>query len=80
MKNDYSRSIAMLCPTCGSDEFSFDNDLTETERTYECTSCGMEFTHEDIMDQNQDTISRAVEGMKKEIVADIRKDFKKIFK
>ena len=80
MKNDYSRNISMICPTCASTEFSFDGEIPEEQRTYCCTACTKEFSYQDIIDSNSETISRGVDAMKSEIISDIKADFKNLFK
>ena len=80
MKNDYSRNISLLCPTCGASDFSYDEDRPENDRSYECQGCGLSFSHQEMLDGNQELVSRAVEETKQEILSDIHKDFKKMLK
>ena len=80
MKNDYSRSIDLVCPVCAGTAFSFDEETPEEVRFYECVGCDGKISHQEILDSNQETISRAVDETKKEIISDIKKDFKKLFK
>jgi transcriptional regulator NrdR family protein len=70
----------MICPTCGAGDFAFDDAIPEDIRSYECASCKLRFTHQEIIDGNQEVISRGVEETKHEIISDLRKDLGKFFK
>jgi predicted RNA-binding Zn-ribbon protein involved in translation (DUF1610 family) len=76
----YNRSVTLLCPTCGSDQFSHEDGVEETIEITKCTSCGREMTKDDLIHENSENISAHVDEVKKEMVDDIRKQFKNIFK
>ena len=40
----YNRSINLLCPTCGSDQFEYDDDDMSLVK---CASCEREMTKDD---------------------------------
>ncbi len=80
MKSNYSRQISLMCPTCGSRDFSFDNGVPEESRSYVCTGCELEFSYQEIYDSNQEIISRAIDETKREIMSDVKKKFKRMFK
>ena len=69
-----------MCPTCGSKEFSFDGSIPEENRSYLCTACELEFSYQEIYDSNQEIISRAIDDTKREIISDMKKKFKRMFK
>lgn len=80
VKQSYDKSITMLCPTCASAEFIFDNELDLAVRVYACMSCNHEFSHDAILASNANRVSVEVEQIKKEFIDDVRRDFRKAFK
>jgi transcription elongation factor Elf1 len=76
----YNRSVTLLCPTCGSDQFSYESGVDESIEMAKCASCGREMTKDDLISENSENISAHVDEMKKEVVDDIRAQFKNIFK
>jgi hypothetical protein len=76
MKQDYSQSVSMQCSTCGGSDFEFEDDNSPVR----CVRCDRIYTREELTHENGARIDSEVEGMKAEIVADIRQDFSKIFK
>lgn len=76
----YNCSITLLCPTCGSDQFSHEGGIEETIEVTKCASCGREMTKDDLNSENRETISMHVDDLKNEVVDDILTQFKKIFK
>lgn len=76
----YNRSITLLCPSCGSDQFSHGDGVDEAIEITKCASCGREMTKDDLIHENSENISANVDEVKNEIVDDIRKQFKDIFK
>ena len=76
----YNRSVTLLCPTCGSDQFSKVGGVDGTIELTKCASCGREMTKDDLISENSENISGQMDEMKKEVVDDIRAQFKNIFK
>lgn len=76
MKNDYSRSIAMRCSTCGGSDFEFETETSPVK----CTTCDRVYTREELRGENEANIEANVEEVKEQIAQDIRKDFKKMFR
>ncbi len=76
MKTDYSRSVSMQCPTCGGMDFEFN----EEGGTVRCTGCDRAYDRQKLIRENGGRIDAHVEEMKSEIMADVRKDFAKMFK
>lgn len=75
MKNDYSRQVTLLCPVCGNSQFT-----TISDSRYSCSDCQAEFDKESLISQNTESTEAMVEDLKKELLADIEKDFKRILK
>jgi rubredoxin len=80
MRKSYDRSMQLLCPTCAGADFEFDSILSEDIRQYSCRSCGLIFSHDDVMKSNGARISVEIEEIKKEVLADIKDDLRKAFK
>jgi hypothetical protein len=76
----YNRSVTLLCPTCGGDQFSHEGGIEGTIELTKCASCGREMTKDDLVRENSENISGQVDEIKKEVVDDIRAQFKNIFK
>ena len=83
---DLSRSISMLCPVCGNDQFeSMDaqyQELNEApdEVLLRCADCGATFTKEELIQENAEKIDIAVEEMKDDVAKEIEKELKKALK
>ncbi|MCF6304793.1 MAG: hypothetical protein L3J33_05430 [Rhodobacteraceae bacterium] len=79
MKNNYDRSISLICAICASDQFEFDADLPEEERVYTCGDCHEVYSHDEIISKNSEKLSKMVDEIGKEFVADATKKLKKAF-
>jgi predicted nucleic acid-binding Zn-ribbon protein len=79
---DHERSISMQCPTCGCQQFEYDeNDTSDNEIIIvKCTGCEREMTKKELYDENKGTIDAAFEEMKDDVMNDIKKQFSKLFK
>jgi transcription initiation factor IIE alpha subunit len=76
----YNRTITLLCPTCGSDQFSQQEAFGEAVQIVTCATCGREMTKDDLLQENNENITAHVDEVKQEIFDDIRKQFAKMFK
>ncbi len=79
MKNNYDRSISLVCATCASDQFAFDTDQPEEERSYTCIDCDEVYSYDEIMDSNSERISMVVDEIGKEYLADATKKLNNAF-
>lgn len=75
----YSRSVSLLCPTCGSDQFEFEGS-EETISSAKCSSCGREFTKDELIEENSENISEHVKEMGEEITKDAAKEMRNSLK
>ena len=79
----YSRSIRLLCPTCGACNLSYDEGVDETLRIMTCASCEREFNKDDLIQENSENIDKLLSDIKTEVTTDIadelRKSLKKTF-
>ena len=76
MKSDYSRTVSMQCSTCGGTDFEIEGESSPVR----CAPCDRIFIREELVRENGARIESEVEDVKAQLVADIRKDFSKIFK
>lgn len=83
---DLSRSVSLLCPVCGNDQFSaVDNDFEDLsdapdETRVKCSDCGAIRTKAELIEENQEIINANIEDIKKEAISEIEKELKKAFK
>ena len=70
----YSRSIKLLCPTCGHGDFEHDTEVEGS--SIRCTSCERVFTREELIRENGEIIDSEVSEVKTEIVADFTKELR----
>lgn len=72
MKKNYSFSVTLRCPVCGSTDI----ELSEDKTYGKCNMCNKEFSggYDELVELNQSTISAAVEDKKEEIQKDLAKE------
>jgi len=74
----YNRSLSLLCPTCGSDQFSQGEESPSQLVT--CARCGLSITRDDLIRANGEHINEHVNEMGKDVVEDFRKELAKAFR
>lgn len=79
LKNDYSRSVALCCVTCGA-SYAFETD--EKTGFVTCRKCNRVYRggEEELIRLNEALIEDEKELLIEEVQKDIEKEFKKIFK
>jgi len=83
---DMQKSIKMLCSVCGNDQFSTIDESIENlldapdETEIKCSDCGLITTKEQLIKDNNHIIEANIEDFKEEIIKQLQKDLKKIFK
>lgn len=79
----YNRNINLLCPTCGSSEFTHTRTVDERVQKVTCRSCERELDKEELIRENSENINEHMSEIKKEVVKDVtdelRKSLKKAF-
>ncbi|MDE6208411.1 MAG: hypothetical protein K2M73_01905 [Lachnospiraceae bacterium] len=81
-----NRNVSMICPLCGNYQFSaIDCDLdnlseTSDETRIKCSDCGRIVTKAVLIEENQERINANIEDVKKEVVNEIKKELKKMFR
>lgn len=79
-------NINMLCSVCGNDQFStvdesIDGMLNAPDETeVKCSDCGRVTTKEQLIEENSHVIDANMGDFKDEIMKQLQKDFKKMFK
>ena len=71
----YNRSITLICPTCGCDQYEFEGS-DGTVHSAKCTSCYREFTKDELIEQNSENISEHVKEMGQEITKDLAREMR----
>ncbi|MCH5165886.1 MAG: hypothetical protein J1G01_05745 [Clostridiales bacterium] len=78
------RTVRLICPVCGSDNFNYLNgisfdDMNDSD-TVQCAMCKQTFTKEQILEANQDSIDAEIEAMQDEAISQVVKELNKAFK
>lgn len=82
MKN-LDRSIVLLCPLCGNDQFysldeKFDDLLyASDDAKARCSDCGSEYTKRELIENNSLIIDNAVDEIAQDAVKELEKELKK---
>lgn len=75
----YSRSITLLCPTCGSTDLSVQG-ADDGAQMASCSSCGLEISKDDLISENSENITAHVNEIGREISRDFAAEMKKSLK
>lgn len=79
-------NISMKCSVCGNDQFSTVDESIEDmmnapdETEVKCSDCGRITTKEQLIEENSHIIDANIEDFKGDIMKQLKKDFKKMFK
>ena len=79
------KSIDLLCPVCGNEMFEslnegIENLSNDESFKYRCANCNRIFTKKELLDANQLLIDETIEEMKDDVIKQIEKELKKVFK
>lgn len=83
---DMKKIISLKCYICGNDQFSAIDDGIDDiqnapdETEVKCSDCGRVTTKEQLLEENSEVINANMEDFKEEIIKQLQKDFKKMFK
>lgn len=71
-------TVPLSCATCGGADFEFNEDKSYVK----CKTCNREYLggYGELVEFNQEQIGNAVEGMKQEVVKDIKAAFEQSLK
>ncbi|MDD2903068.1 MAG: hypothetical protein PHU44_11615 [Syntrophales bacterium] len=76
----YTRKLAMVCPTCGGDQFQYEKGVDETIQVVRCACCEREMTKDELMRENSENISAHMEEIGQEALKDAAKEIKQMLK
>lgn len=78
MRKEYKKSVTLKCATCGDTNFEFNENKTWLK----CKRCEREYNggYDELVNLNQAEIGEELEKTKKEVTADLKKDFEKMLK
>ena len=77
MKNEnYDRTIALLCPTCGGTEYEYEQGVDETIEFLKCASCGRELTKDELISENSENFQEHVSEIANRVTDEFAKDLK----
>lgn len=71
----YDYQVTLLCPTCGSDQFLFDDEVEYCP--VRCVNCGREMSRDELVQENAESIDTYVAQIGEEVKTDIAKELKK---
>jgi len=83
---DMEMNISLKCSVCGNDQFSVVDESIEDllnapdETKVKCSDCGRVTTKKQLIEENSQIIDANVEDFKDEIMKQLGKDIKKMFK
>lgn len=80
---DLTKTVALLCPLCGNDQFIFsdENDNScdfSNAVSMRCSDCGPVFAKQELLDANKEIIDNAMHEMTQDVAKEITKEFKKV--
>lgn len=75
----YNRSVRLLCPTCGGDQFEFESENQAIE-SVKCNDCGRVFAKDQLIEENRENIQEHVKEMGQEASKDIAKELRDLQK
>jgi len=77
----YSRQISLLCPTCGHNQFHFEEDDADSDDCiFECPHCKLTLTKAELIERNSEIIDAGVDGMVEDVLTDLTDALKKAFR
>jgi len=72
----YTRSVELLCPTCGNSILQQAEGDESEEKMIQCPSCNRTMSRDELIRENSATIDAAMDEMKTEVLADVEKELK----
>lgn len=76
-------SINMVCPLCGNDMFSSNEDDRSSDADdiiYRCAECKSEYSHDELIEANSELIENTKDEIIDEALADLQKQWKRAMK
>ena len=76
----YSRSVSLLCPTCGGTMFEFEQGVDQTIEIAKCAKCGRIISKDELIRENGENISEHAKEIGRDIAEDLHKTLKDAFR
>ena len=73
---EHSRSIKLICSTCASDDFEYENE----EGPFRCVSCSRILTRDELISESGHIIEDEVNEMGAEVLKDAQKELSAAFR
>jgi uncharacterized Zn finger protein (UPF0148 family) len=70
------REVALICPTCGSSQFSYDEEGDGTS-IVTCAECGRETTQDDLVRDNSENLEAHAAEVAEEAISESVRQFNK---
>jgi uncharacterized Zn finger protein len=83
---DMDMNISLKCNVCGNDQFSAVDENVEDlmnapdDTLVKCSDCGRTITKEQLIEENSYIIDANIEDFKEEVVKQLEKELKNMFK
>lgn len=76
----YSRSVSLLCPTCGGAMFEFEQGVDQTIELGKCVRCGRQISKDELIRENGENISEHATEIGKDVAKDMAEELRKTLK
>jgi len=73
----YDREVKLLCPTCGCNDFLYDDGIEETIQIMTCASCGRELNKDELLHENSENIDEHLSEIQEEFTKDMTDEIQK---
>lgn len=73
----YKREVKLHCPTCGSKDFEFEENIDDGVKGIKCISCNRIFSKNELIEENSKNIEKNIEDIGDDIIKDLGKLFDK---
>ncbi|WP_028322704.1 ECs_2282 family putative zinc-binding protein [Desulfatiglans anilini] len=76
----YDRKVSLHCPTCGGDQFEFDDAIQSEDAYVRCIGCGREMTKGELIRENTENIQEHLNDISKDVKDDLAKEMKSMLR
>ncbi len=76
---EHRREVTLVCPTCGSDQFEYDEEEmeAEAEAIVTCAGCGLHLTRDELIEENAANLEAHAKEVAEEAIGESVKDFQR---
>jgi uncharacterized Zn finger protein (UPF0148 family) len=74
---EHGREATLICPTCGSDLFEYDDEDPEGQATVTCASCGLRLTRDELIEENAANLDAHAKELAEEAIGASVKGFQR---